>query len=85
MVYGRGVYMSEFPGVSLMYGNGLLLCKVLLGSVETVSMVDISDRTQSIGENFDTREVVKDGVTVMHVIKNSDQILPYCVINLQMC
>eukprot|EP00092_Neocalanus_flemingeri_P058143 GFUD01069241.1.p1 GENE.GFUD01069241.1~~GFUD01069241.1.p1 ORF type:complete len:327 (+),score=64.12 GFUD01069241.1:892-1872(+) len=26
---------------------------------------------------------VKDGVAVMHVIKNSDQILPYCVINLQ--
>ena len=83
MVYGRGVYMSEFPGVSLMYGNGLLLCKVLLGSIETVSMADICSKAQSMVETFDTREVVKDGVTVMHVIKNSDQILPYCVINLQ--
>ena len=33
MVYGRGVYMSQFPGVSLNYGNGLLLCRVLPGAI----------------------------------------------------
>jgi len=81
MAYGRGVYLSEFPGVSLTYGAGLVLCKVLLGSVETISMD--GPRTQVIGETFDSREVVKDGVTTMYVIKNTDQILPYCVINLQ--
>lgn len=28
MVYGRGVYMSEHPAISLCYGNKLLLCRV---------------------------------------------------------
>merc|ERR1711923_147256 len=32
MMFGRGVYFSEMPSVSLMYGNGLLLCKVMLGN-----------------------------------------------------
>merc|ERR550532_1926532 len=35
MMFGRGVYFSEIPAVSLMYGNGLLLCKVMLGKCET--------------------------------------------------
>ena len=28
MFFGRGIYFSQLPGVSLMYGTGLLLCKV---------------------------------------------------------
>ena len=75
--------MSEFPGVSLNYGNGLMLCKVVLGSIESISMDNVSARTQVIGQQFDSREVVKDGVAVMYVIENSHQILPYCFINLQ--
>eukprot|EP00092_Neocalanus_flemingeri_P058148 GFUD01069246.1.p1 GENE.GFUD01069246.1~~GFUD01069246.1.p1 ORF type:complete len:434 (+),score=85.63 GFUD01069246.1:341-1642(+) len=82
MIFGRGIYMSEFPGVSLNYGKGLMLCKVLTGCTETISIHDYSARTAVIPDQFDSREVVKDGVAVMHVIKNSDQILPYCVINL---
>ena len=34
MMFGRGVYFSELPAVSLMYGDGLLLCKVLLGACQ---------------------------------------------------
>ena len=34
-VFGEGIYFSEMPAVSLMYGNGLILCKVLLGNCET--------------------------------------------------
>ena len=30
-LFGRGVYLSPLPGVSLMYGDGLLLCRVILG------------------------------------------------------
>jgi len=35
MMFGRGVYLSPLPGVSLMYGETLLLCKVLLGKCQT--------------------------------------------------
>ena len=31
LFYGHGMYFSQLPGVSLMYGTGLLLCKVILG------------------------------------------------------
>ena len=48
MMYGRGVYMSEFPGMSLNYGNGLLLCMVVLGSIETISMDDVPKLRLSI-------------------------------------
>ena len=34
MLFGVGVYLSPLPGVSMMYGDGLLLCKVLLGKSE---------------------------------------------------
>lgn len=26
--YGRGIYFSDFPDVSLGYGTGIILCKV---------------------------------------------------------
>ena len=45
--------------MSLIYGNGLLLCKVVLGSTESISMDDVSTRTQVIGQQFDSREVAK--------------------------
>jgi len=32
-MYGRGVYFSESPDISAVYGDGLLLCRVLLGEV----------------------------------------------------
>merc|ERR1711997_512871 len=34
MLFGVGAYLSPLPGVSMMYGDGLLLCKVLLGKSE---------------------------------------------------
>ena len=37
MLFGRGVYLSELPGVSLMYGENLLLCKASLWILPTIS------------------------------------------------
>ena len=34
-LFGVGIYLSALPGVSLMYGPALLLCKVLPGRAET--------------------------------------------------
>ena len=35
MIFGKGVYFSEYPAVSMMYGEVLLLCKVMPGRCES--------------------------------------------------
>ena len=81
MLFGRGLYFSELPGVSLMYGNMLLLCKVLLGKSQRY--YPNGDVPPEIPDEFDSRIVMKDGLEVVTVVKNPDQILPYCIIYLK--
>ena len=82
MMFGRGVYFSEIPAISLMYGNGLLLCKVMLGSCEVFKPQGSSP--QDIPAHYDSREVRSlENEGVIHVVKNSAQIMPYCVIKLK--
>jgi len=81
MLFGRGVYFSELPGVSLLYGSGLLLCKVLLGSCETFH--PRGEIPGDIPDMFDSREIIKDGMGIVHVVKKTAQILPYCIIKLK--
>ena len=81
MLFGRGIYFSELPGVSLMYGRGLLLCKVLLGKCETFH--PRGEIPGDIPEMFDSREIIKNGMGIVHVVKNTEQILPYCIIKLK--
>ena len=73
--YGRGIYFSEFPDVSLGYGQQLLLCKVLPGK-ERQPGSDPQDM-ESIIVRAD-----EGGRGEMVVIGNVDQILPCYVINL---
>jgi len=83
MMFGRGVYFSELPAVSLMYGNGLILCRVLLGNCQEYRPV-ASGEQPDIPQGFDSRQVItKDGSSVIHVVKETSQILPYCVIQLK--
>ena len=81
MLFGRGVYFSQLPGVSLMYGEGLLLCKVLLGKREVYHPQ--GQTPPPIADNYDSREVIRDGVGVITVVCSVDQILPYCIINVK--
>ena len=82
-VFGEGIYFSEMPAVSLMYGNGLILCKVLLGKCEAFNPLP-GRKQPEIPEELDSREVkTRDGSGVIHVVKNPSQILPYCVIKLK--
>lgn len=82
MMFGTGVYFSELPAVSLMYGNGLLLCKVMLGECEVFKPSGTSP--PEISSSHDSREVRGvDGQGVVHVVKRPAQILPYCVITLK--
>ena len=79
--YGNGIYFSEFPSVGLSYGT-LILCRVLTGRVQMFK----AGAPQEIPDQFDSRKVAAAGATdhsAIHVIKNPDQILPYCVIILQ--
>ena len=83
MMFGRGVYFSELPAVSLMYGNGLILCRVLLGNCQEYRPVAAGEQPD-IPQGFDSRQVItKDGSSVIHVVKETPQILPYCVIQLK--
>ena len=82
-VFGKGIYFSEVPAVSLMYGNGLVLCKVLLGNCEQFTPQPLPNQPE-IPEGFDSREVkAMEGSSVIHVVKKPSQILPYCVIQLK--
>ena len=82
-MFGRGVYFSSQPAISLMYGSGLVLCKVVLGRCQ-----DYRPRPQivqqEIPDEYDSRKVMtRDGSEVIHVVRSPTQILPYCIIQLK--
>ena len=82
-LFGEGIYFSQYPAVSLMYGNGLILFKVLLGNCELFTPKPLSEQPE-IPEMFDSREVrAADGSSVIHVVKKPSQVLPYCVVKLK--
>ena len=65
MAHGRGIYMSDSPGVCYQYGKIIILSRVLCN-------ISAGDTLTIPGTNgFDT----------IYVIKNVANILPYCVIN----
>jgi len=73
--HGKGVYFSEFPDISLGYGAGLLLCRVMLGRTFT---------GQGLPEGWDSKLVAPDnqGKGQMVVVPNTKQILPAFIIRL---
>ena len=82
MLFGRGVYFSKLPAISLMYGNVVLLCKILPGKCEAYAPDGTSPI--EIPEEFDSREVrSRDNFGVINVIKHPHQILPYCILYLK--
>jgi len=81
MLFGTGTYFSELPGVSLMYGECLLLCKVLLGKIQRYH--PNGQPPPEIPEGFDSRIVVRDGLDVVTVVKKPSQILPFCIVNIK--
>ena len=82
MVFGKGAYFSEYPAVSMMYGEALLLCKVMPGRCESLrhSNYPFAD----IQMEFNSREILSNsGTSVIHVVRTASQILPYCVLKLK--
>ncbi|XP_046848885.1 NFX1-type zinc finger-containing protein 1-like [Xenia sp. Carnegie-2017] len=90
-MYGYGNYFSEFPEVSIHYGDGLLLCRILPGK----EFIDSSSANIPCG--FNSKKVVRQRLGLrcasvdasassnisgkIIIIENSDQILPYFVIH----
>ena len=84
--YGKGNYFSEFPAVSLGYGQGLLLCRILPGKEY------VNSTRCDIPQGYNCKKVlrsqlVRDAASAanasgdMIIIENSDQILPFFVIH----
>ena len=85
-VYGKGNYFSEFPSISLSYGEGLLLCRILPGKefVDSTPHVDIPEGYNSKKVQFHEDEASASAANLsgeMIIIENSDQILPFFVIH----
>ena len=82
MVFGKGAYFSEYPAVSMMYGEALLLCKVMPGRCESLRHSNYP--FQDIPMEFNSREILSNsGTSVIQVVKTASQILPYCVLKLK--
>ena len=81
--YGRGNYFSEFPAVSLGYGDGLLLCRIPPGKEY------VNSSRCNIPQGYNSKKIVTTQPTAaavnasgdMIIIENSDQILPFFVIH----
>ena len=70
--YGPGNYFSEFPDISLGYGQGLILFRVLPGVEYSGSSLDIPAGSNSKKVNGDP-----EGFGAMLIIKDSAQFLPF--------
>lgn len=82
--YGKGNYFSEFPAVSLKYGDGLLLCRILPGE-EYVNSDDCDIPPGYNSKKVLLREIpgtdIANASGEMIIIENSNQILPFFVIH----
>ena len=87
--YGKGIYLSDFPGQSIKYGEVLLLCKVILGK-EEVNQIGLKPSTtdEFFQSNFNSRKIVdsmdnKDAPAKIYMVPSPRQILPCYVIYLK--
>ena len=80
--FGEGIYLSSSSAIALLYGNNILVCKIILGNVETISMNEASSVSREIPEKYDSRKVTLNGGHIL-VVKEHLHILPYCVITLR--
>ena len=82
--YGKGNYFSEFPAVSLKYGDGLLLCRILPGK-EYVNSDDCNIPPEYNSKKVLLRDLpgtdIANASGEMIIIENSNQILPFFVIH----
>ena len=82
-----GIYFSEYPAVSLAFGQ-ILICRVMPGAVEMKDAHGEPLEDSEIGVGFNSRLVEGQNwgetgnFSVIHIIRDVSQVLPYCVIYL---
>lgn len=74
--FGKGIYLSEYINVALMYGHTLLLCKVLPGKIQHYTNVNAKLNRLT----YDSFSFWKNDDYSSWVIKDSNQILPISII-----
>ena len=80
--YGCGIYFSEFAKISSAYGDGLLLCKVMLGKQYQMN-ASKTEMGRQLEPGHDSHVVVNDSTQKYGqeiVIFDVDQILPCYVV-----
>ena len=53
--FGRGIYLSKYPTTSLLYGEALVVCKVLLGRRQATDATRVADGITAV--HGDTEEL----------------------------
>ena len=67
--------------LSMMCGEGLLLCRVLLGRCERYQPTGASP--PCLADQFHTRMVVRDGQEIVVVVRSPSQILPFTIMDVR--
>lgn len=75
--YGAGIYFSEFANVSQGYGDGLLLCQIMLGNTYRMSGVKMGCAQK---KGYDSHMVGGGKYGTEIVIFDVDQILPCYIV-----
>ena len=83
--YGKGIYFSSSSSGALLYGNNIMVCKVILGNSDIISFDEASNVTREIPAQCDSRKVTRKDEKEAHicVVKENHHVLPYCVITLK--
>eukprot|EP00483_Globobulimina_turgida_P011693 UN11715 len=79
--YGCGIYFSEFARISNVYGDGLLLCKVILGK-EFMMKFGKPEIGRTLEPGYDSHVAVKNNSKYGRevCIFDADQILPCYIV-----
>ena len=73
-VFGKGIYLTSLPGMALIYGNGLLLCKVLLGNSENFVPTGQGEVPQLAAESDSRLVTSRQGQKILQVVRNPAQV-----------
>ena len=76
--HGYGIYFSEFPDISQVYGKKLLIVRVMLGK-----SYQGNDHKIPVDFNSKLYQPNSDGNCHMIIIENEEQILPAFIINVK--
>ena len=82
--YGKGIYFTSSSALSLLYGNIIIVCKVLPGNCE-INSYDKIENNKELPAEYDSRRLFLKGdkENYICIVKNTDLINPSFVITLK--